>query len=164
MSFKKRVKEVVLDVLIKYVSNVQSFLLNLYAEIQIRKNNLYADKFLAKFRSEREKPETVLGYSGLREKHGPRPNCPHTKGGRTRGTWHKDYNVAYHRFSDGSHKIWCLNGCGFTARPGDQNWKQALEMFESSSNKMTASEMAPPITRIPAVSKRDIVVYQDRIE
>ena len=82
----------------------------------------------------------------------PREECRHLKGaeasrwgldrygGPSKGILDRDYNLAKHRFIDWSVKIWCLNGCGFVSWKGDENWEKACQMFESSSNRMTASE------------------------
>ncbi len=136
MSVKKKLKEIVLDFLIKHVSNIHDLLLNLYAEIQIRKNIVYANNFLAKWRAA---GRPVPGWLKAVYKD-ERENCQHLKGGPYRIGSHKDYNLACHRFSNLSLVIWCLNGCGFSSHPGDENWKQAKEWFELSSNGITTSE------------------------
>lgn len=117
-------------------------------EYYTRKNHEYADAFLEKFREGKyywwkhqwsPNPETWA------RKPEPNPSCDHLKGGQHKSKYsRRDYSVAYHTFSDGSEKIWCVKGCGFVSRPGDQNWKQAVEMFKQSSNTQTSSERIMP--------------------
>lgn len=121
----------------------------------LRERYAYADRFLKKFRENRQEGWT---YSA-QEKRPPNPNCKHLKAERTRmaGT-PKDYNMATHTFADGRTKIWCLNNCGFESFRGDANWRKALEMAEESSNHPSASERV--FYEKPKVVN---VVYQDKL-
>jgi hypothetical protein len=95
-------------------------------------------------------PEEEADRDAWRASLTPRNKCKHLKGGRVSrwgvdkyGGAHgsvKDYNLARHRFIDFSQKIWCLNSCGFVSWKGDANWEKALEMWDQTSNQMSASE------------------------
>jgi hypothetical protein len=121
---------------------------------RLREAFAYADRFLKKFRENREEGWT---YSA-QEKPAHNPYCKHLKGGRLRSIT-RDYNVAAHTFADGRTKIWCLNGCGFEAYPKDVNWAKAIEMAEQSSNRASTTERI--FSGKPEVVTR--VVYQDKI-
>ena len=102
----------------------------------------HADDFLKKFRSHKEDPNNF----SMQKRPKPNPKCNHRKGNMGRrgkygyATQYPDYNVHMHNFSDGSTKIWCGYNCGFSARPGDPNWDEAVSMTKATTNTVSSSE------------------------
>lgn len=132
-----------------------------------------AEKAAEKFHKENPNLEKEIAelYQRLRDN---KTGCTHLKGGLRRttkygtqigvATLRKDPALAFHTFSDGTKKLWCLI-CGKFWTPESPDWKQALRMFEDSSNTPTASEivMSPEVQRYTKViiPERDIAVYHD---
>ena len=66
--------------------------------------------------------------------------CKHLKGGYIQSLGHKDFNVSFHTFCDGSRRIIC-NSCGKKWFKGQPDWEEALKMNEQSTNAASASEI-----------------------
>ena len=155
-----------------YIAMLQGWLYTYLQSYYIQKNLAYADAFLEKFRSRREDPTNF----SAQKKQKPCVNCSHLKGynGRIGQKFQptKDYNVHSHRFADGTIKIWCGYGCGFTAYKGDSNWSEGVRMLEQSSNTASSSEVVMwaidrPGKNIEYVSKdprltKAVVTVQDK--
>lgn len=120
---------------------------------------VYADNFLKKFRSVKEDPNNF----SIMERASLNPRCRHLKGGNVRGV-HKDYNLICHNYPDGTTKIWCGYNCGFVARPGDANWKEAVNMMSQSSNSISSSERVFYKKGVMVVPSVEIVTYQDKLD
>lgn len=127
-----------------------------------------AEEMQANLREKRRNPEPLTPEEAIqkqqwRARTTPREECRHLKGaeasrwgvnkygGPPRHSGARDYNLACHTFINFKTKIWCLNGCGFVSYPGDPNWKQAVEMFDLSTNTKSSSEI--PATINPSRGK-----------
>ncbi len=129
-------------------------------EYYTRKNHEHADAFLKKFRKGRDDTWSLGKPHTWPRKPRPNPNCAHLKAANViKSGSVRDFNVAGHRFPDGTIKIWCLNGCGFVSYFNDANWKQAVEMLHLSTNTSSASEYAMKGTRRSNVT----AVFQDSV-
>jgi hypothetical protein len=113
----------------------------LYTSLQayyLQKAVEHADAFLKRFRSHKADPNNF----SAQKKAKPNPPCRHLKGGSTVHKFNpiKDHNIHVHIFSDGRTKIWCGNNCGYAVWNGEEGWKDALYLVESTSNKPSSAE------------------------
>jgi hypothetical protein len=122
-----------------------------------------AEKMHARLNEKRRNPQPLTPEEELAKKEWlkkktPREECKHLKGA-VASRWGvdvyggppinlpaKDYNLAFFTFVSGKSKIWCLNNCGFVSHSGDPNWKEAVAMFNLSSNTRASSEFWPSKT------------------
>lgn len=130
---------------------IHSFVKTLKDWKNVRRARALLRTFHSKFRDAMSEP-------GERN---PIKNCKHLKGTQSFRTAHRDYNVACHTFVDGRTKVWCMNGCGFVSWRGDENWKQALDMMEQTSNRPSSSERGISREEYEATACVQ-VVFQDK--
>jgi hypothetical protein len=114
--------------------------------------------FLKRFRSHKTDPNNF----SAQKKAEPNPSCRHLKGsyGLTRKfNPVRDYNIHVHTFSDRRTKIWCGNNCGYAVWNGEEGFKDALYMAESSTNTPSSSEI---VFNAEAYAKKNYVTVQDK--